>query len=76
MTGVPIGRAAECRRIDELVDRLPGQGGALVMCGEAGLGKAALVDRAVDRAADGRIHGPPPFSRQRQAPRNGSSRRG
>jgi DNA-binding CsgD family transcriptional regulator len=47
---VLIGRDLECRRIDELVDRLPGQGGALLVRGEAGIGKSALLDRARRRA--------------------------
>jgi hypothetical protein len=45
-----IGRDLECRRIDELVDRLPDHGGALLVRGEAGIGKSALLDRARERA--------------------------
>jgi len=45
-----IGRDLECRRIDELVDRLSDQGGALLVRGEAGIGKSALLDRARERA--------------------------
>jgi DNA-binding CsgD family transcriptional regulator len=40
--------------VRELLDRLPGQGGALVVRGEAGIGKSALVAEAARRAqADG-----------------------
>jgi DNA-binding CsgD family transcriptional regulator len=45
-----IGRDAECGRIDGIVDGVAG-GGALVIGGEAGIGKSALLARAVERAA-------------------------
>jgi DNA-binding CsgD family transcriptional regulator len=45
-----IGREAEVRRVDELVEGLPGRGGALVVGGEAGIGKSELLGRARERA--------------------------
>ena len=46
-----IGREAECERLDELLDRARlGRSGALVIRGEAGIGKTALLDYAVERA--------------------------
>jgi DNA-binding CsgD family transcriptional regulator len=45
-----IGRGDEIARIDALVDRLPQRGGALVVRGEPGIGKSALLHRARDRA--------------------------
>ncbi|WP_035855721.1 helix-turn-helix transcriptional regulator [Cryptosporangium arvum] len=42
-----VGRGTERRVVAELVDRLPGEGGALVVRGEPGLGKSTLLAEAV-----------------------------
>jgi DNA-binding CsgD family transcriptional regulator len=48
---VLIGREAECERLDELLDRARlGRSGALVVRGEAGIGKTALLQYTVERA--------------------------
>jgi DNA-binding CsgD family transcriptional regulator len=47
-----IGREAECGRVDAVVDGIAERGGALVVGGEAGIGKSALLGRAVARAAE------------------------
>jgi DNA-binding CsgD family transcriptional regulator/tetratricopeptide (TPR) repeat protein len=48
---VLIGRESECARLDELIDRARlGRTAALVIRGEAGIGKTALLDYAVERA--------------------------
>ena len=47
-----LGREAEVQRVDDLVDALPGRGGTLLIGGEAGIGKSALLRRARDRAED------------------------
>jgi DNA-binding CsgD family transcriptional regulator len=50
---VLIGRESECARLDELLDRARmGRTGALVIRGEAGIGKTALLDYASERADD------------------------
>jgi hypothetical protein len=50
-----IGRERECAAIDGLLDRaLIGEAGALVVRGEAGIGKSALLAYACDRIGDGR----------------------
>jgi DNA-binding CsgD family transcriptional regulator len=50
---VLIGRESECARLDELLDRARiGRSGALVIRGEAGIGKTALLDYAAGRAKD------------------------
>jgi DNA-binding CsgD family transcriptional regulator len=46
-----VGRELEVGRVDELVEGLPERGGALVIGGEAGIGKSELVARARERAA-------------------------
>jgi DNA-binding CsgD family transcriptional regulator len=52
---VLIGRETECARLDELLERARlGSSGALVIRGEAGIGKTALLDYAVGRA-DGMV---------------------
>jgi DNA-binding CsgD family transcriptional regulator len=43
-----VGREAETDQLDALVDEL--RGGALVICGEAGIGKSALLEHARARA--------------------------
>ncbi len=45
-----IGRDAEAVRLDALIDGLPTAGGALIVRGEAGIGKSALLQRAGERA--------------------------
>src|SRR5258708_10467376 len=45
-----IGREAESGLIAAVVDRLPAGGGALVLRGEPGIGKSALLDLARERA--------------------------
>jgi MoxR-like ATPase len=45
-----IGRDAETERIDAVIDALPERGGALVLSGEAGIGKSALLAHAAARA--------------------------
>ncbi len=52
MSGWLIGRDAECRRVDALVDGVGERGGALVVGGEAGIGKSALLARALERAGE------------------------
>jgi DNA-binding CsgD family transcriptional regulator len=47
-----IGREAECGRVDAVVDAVSARGGALLVGGEAGIGKSALLGRAVARAAE------------------------
>jgi DNA-binding CsgD family transcriptional regulator len=50
---VLIGRERECALIDDLLDRaLLGRSGSLVIRGEAGIGKTALLDYALERAAE------------------------
>jgi hypothetical protein len=45
-----IGRDAEAARIEAMIDRLPEGGSALVVSGEAGVGKSALLHHARERA--------------------------
>ena len=45
-----VGRDGEARRVDTLIERLPESGGALVVSGEAGVGKSALLRYARARA--------------------------
>src|SRR5688572_12499289 len=50
------GREVECRRIDSVLDGARrGDGGALLLCGEAGIGKTALLKYAEAAAADMRV---------------------
>src|SRR5215472_9067878 len=47
-----LGRGSECEAVDRLMeDARAGMGGALVVRGEAGIGKSALLDYARQRAA-------------------------
>jgi DNA-binding CsgD family transcriptional regulator len=53
---VLVGRESECARIDELLARARrGRSGALVLRGEAGIGKTALLEYAVARAEDMKV---------------------
>src|SRR4051812_23090586 len=45
-----VGRARETRRLRRLLDRVPGGGGALVVRGEPGVGKSALLSAGEDGA--------------------------
>jgi ABC-type lipoprotein export system ATPase subunit len=53
-----VGRERELRVLDDLVDGVGDQGGALVVCGESGIGKSALLamanrrDRSPDAGLD------------------------
>jgi DNA-binding CsgD family transcriptional regulator len=48
---VLVGREPDCARIDDLLDRARGgRSGTLVLRGETGMGKTALLDYAADRA--------------------------
>jgi DNA-binding CsgD family transcriptional regulator len=49
---VPGGRARECEELDHLLDRVRGRRSqVLVLCGEAGIGKTALLDYVEGRAS-------------------------
>jgi DNA-binding CsgD family transcriptional regulator len=50
-TGELIGRNDEVARIDAVLDRVRERGGALLILGEPGIGKSALLDRARGRAS-------------------------
>jgi hypothetical protein len=51
-----VGRRAECGMLDRLVDAVgAGQSRALVLCGEPGVGKTALLQHLVRRAASRRV---------------------
>jgi DNA-binding CsgD family transcriptional regulator len=53
---VLVGRESECARIDEVLERARrGRSGALVLRGEPGIGKTALLAYAVERAHDMRV---------------------
>lgn len=54
--GPLVGRREEIRSIDELIaDTREGRGGVLVLRGEAGIGKSALLDRAREAASGFRV---------------------
>jgi predicted ATPase len=51
-----VGRAAERATVDAiLADAKRGQGGSLVLTGQAGIGKSALVQYAIDVASESRV---------------------
>jgi DNA-binding CsgD family transcriptional regulator len=50
-TGELIGRNDEVARVDAVLDRVGDRGGALLILGEPGIGKSALLDRARSRAS-------------------------
>src|SRR5690606_5292766 len=51
-----LGRRAECRVLDQLLERVRGsQSQVLVLRGEAGVGKTALVDYLVERGSGCRV---------------------
>jgi DNA-binding NarL/FixJ family response regulator len=50
-----IGRDGEDERLGALIDHLPHGGGTLLVSGEAGIGKSALLDRAGGRARELRM---------------------
>src|SRR5258706_15513777 len=45
-----IGRDTEIERLDAVLDRLRERGGSIIVCGEPGIGKSALLARARERA--------------------------
>ena len=47
-----FGRESEAQVLAELIDQLPGHGGSLVLSGEPGVGKSALLREASGRAQD------------------------
>src|SRR5438270_5266846 len=51
-TGELIGRKDETARIDAVLDRVRDRGGTLLIRGEPGIGKSALLGRARGRASD------------------------
>src|SRR4051812_29194032 len=55
-TAVLAGRGTECARLDQLLAHARmGQSAVLVLRGEPGVGKSALLDYAVERAAGWRV---------------------
>ncbi len=47
-----IGREYETQVLAELIDHLPGHGGSLLVSGDSGVGKSALLREASARAQD------------------------
>ena len=57
-----IGREPECRRIDEVLSSAEsGRGTSLLLLGEAGIGKTALLDYAAARADERELRNRPPL---------------
>ena len=53
---VLVGRESECARIDAVLERARlGRSGSLVLRGDAGIGKTALLEYAVERAQDMKV---------------------
>ena len=51
-----LGRGSECAVIDRLLEGVrAGRSGALVVRGEPGVGKTALLEYAIDAASDVRV---------------------
>jgi DNA-binding CsgD family transcriptional regulator len=51
-----VGRVEECASVDRLLDDArDGRGGAVMVCGEPGIGKTALLEYAAERAEDMRV---------------------
>jgi predicted ATPase len=58
-TDALIGREAECALVYRLLDEArKGRSGSLVLLGEPGIGKSALLDYAVASAGRGRVRHP------------------
>ncbi|MFZ2013057.1 MAG: AAA family ATPase [Nocardioides sp.] len=54
--GALLGRAVECRRLHELLERARGgEGGVLALWGDPGIGKSALLRHVVKSASDVRV---------------------
>jgi MoxR-like ATPase len=49
--GLLVGREDEAEFIEAFIDRIPTESGALLLEGEAGVGKTALLEVAASRAA-------------------------
>src|SRR3954463_6733566 len=47
-----VGRAPELRRLEDLLAALPGRGGGLLLRGEPGIGKSALLNAAASSAGE------------------------
>ena len=57
VSGVLLDRRTECQLLDQLIaDVRAGESGALVVRGEAGIGKTALLDFLAQRASGCRLH--------------------
>ncbi len=52
MSAPLVGRDAETDHVCALLDRVHDRGGALAVCGEAGIGKSALLEQARARASE------------------------
>jgi DNA-binding NarL/FixJ family response regulator len=50
-----LGRDQELEQLYGLIDRIAERGGALVVRGDAGIGKSALLEAAADRAREGHV---------------------
>jgi predicted ATPase len=49
------GRSRECRALDRLLEAAPGQSAVLVVRGEAGIGKTALLEYTAERSGGYRV---------------------